>query len=320
MPIDIERLKKKHGRDAKIQTKESEPPITKVAKPTIKKEGNIEPIKVFDQRYKEKLSKEILRKRRGVNNLTKQKSKPKLKKNSGLERTHNTKEQFDSLLGVNEARQHTPNTPSIDPLQFINRIVPMAQGNNNDLNQVKTMMEIFKMMQQQQQQPQHNRTDDSAIKLMGTMMGTMFQSLSEQNQNYLSLAIQQMRSSQGQPQEDPRKIMMDGFNLYKDMSGDNRARTKDEMDFDLRKKELELKEYSRRDMLDREERQVVREDAKSQRFMNIGETVLNKVIGDGLGNLMSDFMSLRGNKGDKGKQSSVPARKQFDPSLLDEEL
>ena len=76
-------------------------------------------------------------------------------------------------------------------------------------------------------------------------------------------------------------------------------------------------------MVDREERGVIREDKKSERFMNIGETVLDKVIGKGLGNLVNDLMSVKGSgedKGSKGGKAPTSAQQDFDPSLLDDEF
>lgn len=116
--------------------------------------------------------------------------------------------------------------------------------------------------------------------------------------------------------EKPEEKMMNYFGLFRELAGDRREKTKDEMEYDLKRKEMELQEFARRDMLDREEREKEREEMKSQRMMDTAGVVLDKVIGNGIGHLVKDVMSVRG-KGDKQKNTGF-SQEEIDPSLLDD--
>ena len=116
----------------------------------------------------------------------------------------------------------------------------------------------------------------------------------------------------------PEEKILSNFQLFRELTGEKRERSKDEMEYDIKRKELELQEMARRDMLDREERQQVREEQKSERIMETASSVLDKVIGNGIGHLVKDVMSVKSDTGKRrGRGGSVEDMEDFDPSLLD---
>jgi len=149
---------------------------------------------------------------------------------------------------------------------------------------------------------------------------TLINNLFQQNQNTQNALMNIMRGSSGQPQIDPDDRLIKSMNLVKEIQGEQRVRTKDELDFGLKKQELVLKESARQDMLDREERAIIREDEKSENILGIGKIVLDKVIGNGVGNLLQDVMSVKTPKGKRRGRAEQPKNTEYDLSLLDDEL
>jgi len=335
MPIDIKELKRKHGQDAKPQPEKTEQPITKVVEPLIKEKKNdikIEQETRNEQEIRNKMIKEIIR----GNNMTQQKKKKTVKGKSGLERAVNTKEQYDSLFGVKtEAQENIQKEASIgvdqpinndnEFIEFISKLNTQNQGNNGGLLGDVAKFKLMRDMFAPQQQGGSNSKDIAMMKMLSEQNRMMAQQqmknmeLIIENSNIKFAQFARMMS--GNEQEDPRKVMMEGFQLYRDITGDKCEKSKDEMHYDIEKKKLELQEYARRDGLDREERSVIRDDQKSQRFMDIGGVVLDKVIGNGLGALMNDLMNVKNKSGNQKGETSAPVKqdsRNFDVSLLDE--
>lgn len=206
---------------------------------------------------------------------------------------------------------------------------PNNNNQFNQLNQLKMFMELAQLVSPPQQNNQQNngRADNMLLayllkqKESGNANGivpliTQLMQMSEKANNYRMEALMSRLGGNSQATEDPEAKLMKSFQFFRDITGDKRQRSQQEMDYDLKKKEIELKEFARRDMLDREERSKEREDAKGERIMNTAGIVLDKVIGNGLGALMGDLMSLKGGK--KGKKISTAPRTDFDAELLDD--
>ena len=345
MPIDVEGLKRKYGQDSKPEKdkfkdfiikpkdeKHNKPEKDKIKdsiiKPKEEKDIIIELETINTLESKNKMLKEIKKKRR-EKNMTKAKSntKPKGKSDSGLERPFKTKERYDAMFEDDEIQQINPNESigvnqpinnNNDLIKLMNTIVPIGQdnGNNNntlgELQRMKLMKDLFFNTQ-----PQGKNSESNMIKFMGMMQQQSSENLRLIMENS-NIKFNQLAQMFGGKQEDPMSKFMEGVKFTREQLGDNRAKTKDEMDFGLRSKELDLKDYARRDLLDREERNMDRENAKGQRFMEIGGVVLDKVIGQGLGTLVGDLMSsIKNGKGSKTKASNN-AKENFDHSLLDE--
>lgn len=117
--------------------------------------------------------------------------------------------------------------------------------------------------------------------------------------------------------DSPEEKLWSNFKMFKEMQGEQRQMSKDEMEYNLRKKEIELKDFERRDMLDREERSKELDNARSDRIMQTANIVLDKVIGNGLGSFVKDVMSVKGDGKRRGRDSN-PESRDYDPSLLDD--
>lgn len=178
--------------------------------------------------------------------------------------------------------------------------------NNN--NNMLMMMEMFKMVMNQNQKPQ---TDPILISLVQALVNQnkqpqrntdidklmmKFEQLQQQNnQNQLAMIMSQSDNKFGQAMEmvagafqaNPKKELLETFNLFKNISGDNRSRSKDEMEYELKRHEIELHEQARRDALDREERKQQREDDKADRLYQSISNVTNQLVGeDGIAGLL----------------------------------
>ena len=241
---------------------------------------------------------------------------------------------FDpSLLPESNTRVNQPiNTNFMSMKDALSNIYLRAQQNqgsgvgNSQMDIIKSVLEIIAMMNPQQgNQGQSNnkiyemlmasilkQSNSGNSEIIANLLNNVFQ----QNANLMNM----MNRPSGQPQTDKMDVFMKGVDFTERRMGDKRERSKDEMEFDLKRKELEIQEYGRRDMLDREERQMIREDAKGARVMDVASTVLDKVVGDGLGQLVGDLMSVKNKKGGRRGRASKPPVQSYDASLLDEDL
>ena len=338
MPIDIEGLKKRHGKGAKTPPEKPEEPIVEIVEPLIKEKKSsikIEQENISEQEYRKELINGILKKRKlkKSGDMTKQKKKP-IKGKSSLGGARSTIEDYDSMFGLNtETQQNTPNKANIgvnQPINNDNELVNIVQdlnanngrdANNITIPQLGQLGAFMKAINPNQQ-------SGDVIRMMALMMQQNQQNMEirrQQDQQNAELQREnsEMRFSQmvqafGGNKGDPKKEMIETASFIRQLQGDQRTKNKDEMHYDIEKRKLDLQEYARRDMLDREERQVVRDDVKSQRIMDIGGVVLDKVIGNNLSQFIGDMVNVKGEGGGKGKKAPTSARQDFDPSLLDE--
>lgn len=181
-----------------------------------------------------------------------------------------------------------------------------------------TLMLVLKMMQQNQNQKPNN--DNGNIAMLIDKFNTMINNNQSQQ---MSMLMQQSNDKfeRGMEliagalnREKPEDRMYKSFELFRNLQGDSRAKSKDEMVFDIENKKLDIEKDKHVDILNREERQIVREDAKSGRLLDTAETILNKVVGQSIGALVSDIANARGGK----KNVSASGKKGFDATLLDE--
>ena len=210
---------------------------------------------------------------------------------------------YGELQKVMNKQNQQSQKQAIDPLT----LVMMQSINNSNKNQgiksdntVEVLLDKFSGMMQNNQAQQMNV-------------------IMQQNNDKWERSMEMIASAFNREKPDER--FMNTFKMFREITGDQRQKSDNELSFDLKKQELILKEQSRQDMLNREERQTQREDAKSGRILDIGGVVLDKVIGNGLGNLVGDLMSAK--KGsDKTKKrrgrAEIPQDDDFDPSLLDD--
>ncbi len=238
---------------------------------------------------------------------------------------------INSLIGNNGG----VNQPVGSTLPFMKMldVLNMAQNNNNGNNnnpnnqftQLKQMLELMQLMNQQQQ-PRGNdnmlmayllkqKESNNVLPMLTQMM-----QLTEKAQNYRMEALMSQLNS-GQPQENPMNIFMKGIDFSDKRTGDARAKTKDEMDYDLRRHEIVVKEQGRLDMLNREERQIERDDKKSKSILDIGGVVLDKIVGDNLSTFVGDLFSMSSKSNNpsrrRGRKQKEPEEK-FDVSFLDD--
>ena len=219
---------------------------------------------------------------------------------------------------------------------------PIYQGGVNSNNMTMLMNEIKNIMDKQEQKPQIDPTMMLVLQMMNKQVSsqpqqntmkdiaTLITALNSQNSNkpqdtQLPMVMEMMRQNWAlqnervmnmMPNEAPEDRIIRSANLIRELQGDARQRTESEMDFALRKQQMVLDEQQRLDMLDREERAQNREDAKSDRTLGMVSTVMDKVIGEGLGQLVGDLVSARG-KGDKSARGANEPEN-FDASILDE--
>ena len=181
-----------------------------------------------------------------------------------------------------------------------------------------TLMLVLKMMQQNQNQKPNN--DNGNIAMLIDKFNTMINNNQSQQ---MSMLMQQSNDKfeRGMEliagalnREKPEDRMYKSFELFRNLQGDSRAKSKDEMVFDIENKKLDIEKDKHVDILNREERQIVREDAKSGRLLDTAEIILNKVVGQSIGALVSDISNARGGK----KNVSASGKKGFDATLLDE--
>ncbi|KKN19008.1 hypothetical protein LCGC14_0949950 [marine sediment metagenome] len=255
--------------------------------------------------------------------MTKPKTKPKGK--SGLEKTYSTKQHYDSIFKVNDTEIQQENPNEVDKLLDMVKNMPNNQGGNNGgnnnllskLQEMKLMKDIFNPQQQQ-------GGNNAMIKMMSdqnrmmqeTNMAVMKQMMENSNIKFNHVA--QLIS--GNNHQDPEERLMKSINLVKEIQGEHRERTATELDYDLKRQELIIREQSRQDLLSREERQIIRDDKKSEQFMNIGGVVLDKIVGDNLSTFIGDLMGSGKNiKGRKRRgRTDITKDDDWDPSLLDD--
>ncbi len=222
------------------------------------------------------------------------------------------------------------------------------QTNSNVSNDVITS--LYKELQNVMNQQQQKQPIDPMTMLMINSINKSNQTPPPANQNFeiildkfntmmtnnqaqqFTMALQQSndRFERGMEmiagalnRERPEEKLMSNFNLFRELAGDKRQKSVQEMEFDIKRQELVLKHQDRNDLLAAEERQVVREDAKTSRLMETATTVLDKVFTNGVGNLVKDVMSAKSESGNSGQRKGRRGRKEapveeFDPSYLDD--
>ena len=188
----------------------------------------------------------------------------------------------------------------IDPvtLMMINAINKSNQNQGSASNQnIEVLLDKFNNMMQNNQQQQ---------------MAMLMQQSNDRFERGMEMIASALH------REKPEEKILNNFQLFRELTGEKRERSKDEMTYDIEKRKLELQEMARRDMLDREERQQVREEQKSSHILETASSVLDKVIGNGLGNLVKDVMSVKSEGGKRRGRGGVEELQDFDSSLLDD--
>lgn len=191
-------------------------------------------------------------------------------------------------LLYNEMQNKQQQQTGIDPnTLLLLKVIGQDKGGNPDFD--KLMMKIERMMEQ-------NRTNQLQM---------IMQRSDDRNAQGMELVASAIQSN-------PKKELMETFSMFNQIAGDRRAKNKDEMEYDLKKYELNIHEDARRDTLDREERALEREDRKSDRFLDGVNTVADKILGDGgIGNLIVKGISSRGPKRRKSEDAD---------NLLDDDI
>jgi len=298
-----------------------------IIKPLIIKKKSI----ANEQEIRNKIKKKLINKKiTGGNNNMVRKEKITKKGSSGLERVSNTKKDFDYLMGgINEAQQKVSNESTIGVNQPIHNtellkmadLIGINQGNNQGNNKDSGLIELQKMkLMKELFSPQPQQKPESMNNALVNTFGEMYKSLTQQNQQYLVMAINEMKSGQGQPQIDPEDRLMKHYEFFRNVTGDQRQKSDIEMKYGLEREKLVLAEQSRQDMLNREERAIEREDKKSERILGMGGVVLEKILGNGVGALINDVMVAKGGKGKRRGRAKQTPNAVYAPSLLDEEL
>ncbi len=249
---------------------------------------------------------------------------PKLIKNGSID----IKSLIGGNGGVNQPIASDNQLFSI--MDVLNKSLQANNGNqqqnqpNMNADIIKALYtELQKVMNQQQQKGNDNmllayllkQKESGNSDVLTTMLGHLFQ----QNANFQN-ALMNLQFNSNQPQQDPQDKLMKNFNFFRKVTGDNRAKNEKEMDYSLRKDEMVLKEQSRQDLMNREERAIIRDDKKSEMILNMGSNVLNKIVGDNLSTFVGDMFNVSSKKG-KGKRRGRRTETEsepFDPSLLDE--
>lgn len=166
--------------------------------------------------------------------------------------------------------------PAIDPMMLYLIKSSERKPDNNAENMIR-MLEMI------------NNSTSQQIQTIAQLLGEKFERLAE------NVAGSQI---------DPNQQMMQNFQFFREIAGDQRERSKDELDFELRKTEMELKKQDRDEILARQERAELREDQKSERILGLVDNITGKVLGEGMKGLMETAFKGRRKKKDKGFDAS----------------
>ncbi|MFW9881932.1 MAG: hypothetical protein ACFFG0_53390, partial [Candidatus Thorarchaeota archaeon] len=201
---------------------------------------------------------------------------------------------WQELQNVMQSQQK----PQFNPMELL-MIDAIKKSSNPQQNQnIEILLDKFNTMMQ------NNQTQQMAVLL-------------ERQNDRFERGMQVI--AQALNRENPEDRLMASFKMFKEMQGEQRQMTEAEMGYNLKKHELTLQDYARRDMLDREEREKDREDAKSDRTMATVNTFIDKVVGNGVGHLLKDIMSVKNqNNGDRRGRANENTNQSYDPSLLDD--
>lgn len=160
-----------------------------------------------------------------------------------------------------------------------------------------TLMIIKQMNSNTQQQSNHNNNNNGSS---NEMLIKMFEMMNQRSQresqlmqeNWNQKFTQLMQIVQGS-QRDPKQELFETMNILEKFQGKKGQQTKEELEYELKKKQLDLEEARRREMFRREDREKEREYDKENQMMGLLNTVADKVIGNGIGGLIKDVMSAR---------------------------
>ncbi|MCP4762572.1 MAG: hypothetical protein GY870_12400 [archaeon] len=239
-----------------------------------------------------------------------------------------------SMLNMNtnqqQQQQSNPNGTPVQPNQANNAemIKSIYQELQNVMNQQQQKPTIdpmtLMMMQSINKSNQSQNNGGQNIEVLLDKFNTMMQN-NQTNQMAMIMQSQNDKFERGMEmiagalhRDRPEEKILNNFQLFRELTGDKREKNVHEMEYDLKKQELGFKEAARRDMLDREERAQVRDGEKSNRIMDTASTVLDKVIGNGLGQLVGDLMSAKKPKAAQLGRAEGQQSQDFDSSLLDD--
>lgn len=202
--------------------------------------------------------------------------------------------------------------PAIDP----NTMLLMKFMDNQKQNTQQPSMErliIEKLIgnNQKQQQPGIELILDKFNTMISNNQAQQFQLMMQQSQDRFDHSMEMIAGVMRG--KNPKKELLEDFKIFKSIQGDNRHRDKDEMDYDFKNKTLVLAEKKRIDainredrrrseMLNREERRDIREDAKSDKIMDLATDFIAPIMQDGLGGVINDIMSAKTGKGRRKKR------------------
>ncbi len=229
--------------------------------------------------------------------------------------------------GNNQQNQPNLNADIIKAIYAELQNVMSKQGQQSQQSTIDPNMMLLMNMMNKQGQNQNIKPDNTVEVLLDK-----FNSMMQNNQSQQMAVIMQQNNDKWERgmemiagalnHERPEERFMNSFKMFREITGDQRQKSEKEMEYDLRREELILKRQDRGDLLATEERQIIREDAKSARILDIGAVVLDKVIGKGLGSLVGDLMSAKKDSGGDREQrrgrTKAQKNEKFDSSLLDE--
>lgn len=166
--------------------------------------------------------------------------------------------------------------PQYDPMMLMLMKNLMENKNNNNNNNNNNNEIMMKMMEIQ------NNNQVQFTNMMMTVLGDKFERFAE--------LIPQ--------QSDPTDTLVKNLEILRNLTGDQRKKEKDELEYDLKKKELDLKAMERKDLLDRQERAEDRESAKSERIVETADKIMDKILGEGTQAIIGEvFKNRRKTKG-----------------------
>ena len=260
-------------------------------------------------------------------------------KKEKLSKTARRGDAMNKILNDKASRDGDPNTEptqelqiELDKARFLADIYKSFQqtpqynqgnqGNNSQMS-FKDFLELAKTFNKSSNGGGGNTGNTVMLKMMSeqnrmTQQATMevFKQMIE-NSNIKFNQMAQMIS--GGRDSNPMELFMRGIDFSDKRMGDKRARTTAEMEHDLKREELLIKEKARQDLLSREEREIIRDDKKSERILDIGGVFLEKVMGNGVGALINDVMGAKNTNGvRKKKRRGRVSDGEMDLSLLDD--
>lgn len=231
--------------------------------------------------------------------------------------------EIKDIIGQQQQQQ------AIDPnTMLLLKFMDNQKQNTQQPSMDRLILDKLLSNNQSQQQPGMDIILDKFNTMISNNQAQQFQLIMQQSQDRFDRSMEMIAGvMQG---KNPKKELLEDFNIFKSIQGDNRHRDKDEMEYDFKNKSLVLEEKKRIDainrddrrraeMMNREERKEIREASKSDKILDIATDFIAPIMQNGLGGVINDVMSASAGKGRKrkAKQNKNTETQEFSASDID---